>query len=108
MQVRKHTVNCGKSKGTAATSTGEGGRGVLDPALEVRHEKPPPHGCTWDGAVHRPRIPRRPRRRREGRWRLTAESTGALGAESFLSTKFTRRVSPTRTREAQLMRLKKA
>jgi hypothetical protein len=39
--------------------------------FEVRHEKAPPHGCTWDGAVHRPRISRRLRRAtKEGRWCL--------------------------------------
>jgi hypothetical protein len=75
-------------KGTVAASTGEGRRGVLDPALEVRHERAPPHGCTWDGAVHRPRNSRRLRRAtKEGRWCLGL-SLSALSAPSHLVARF--------------------
>jgi hypothetical protein len=43
-------------------------------------KKAPPHVCAWDGALHRPRISRTPVQTTRGRWCLTPEFTGALGA----------------------------
>jgi hypothetical protein len=51
--------------------------------VPAEEERPHPTIARGAGPLHRPRIPERPRRRREGRWCLTESSLGALGAESF-------------------------
>src|SRR6266516_1563873 len=65
---RRHdSLTAARHRDCCCVQPGRAGRGVLDPTHEVRHEKAPPHACTWDGATHRPRFPdTREERRNEG------------------------------------------